>query len=381
MRRLSTMALGAAVALAVGAGSVQAQEKLRLPFPYIFSGPLIEFGERVWNEGIVPGVEKINKEGGIKGKQLEFYKIDTRFPDTAQWLADFRRLCDDKTVPVVFSGGGATKSVVAIFEDAERCGMPVFAPSSGGAWPFPNFGKWMFRYQPVANDYIPYLIKQSVDKMKYKTAVVSHTLDDDFAVTNIKLTKQALTDAGVKITSDQAFKTKESNFAAQVSAHRAGNPDAIFMHHQPGDAGTFLLQLRERGMNQPMLTDIIIGGADLWKLSQGKAIGSIGVSIWSPDDQRPVVQDWLKLWRERTGKKDQAPNSFVTAYFDAVQVLAKTLNNAKDLSRESIRDAFATTKNLDTISGPVTWNGPGEAIRASSILVELGDNGVLKLWK
>ncbi|MBM3511868.1 MAG: hypothetical protein FJX61_17280 [Alphaproteobacteria bacterium] len=217
--------------------------------------------------------------------------------------------------------------------------------------------------------------------MKYKTAVVSHTLDDDFAVTNIKLTRQALTDAGVKITSDQAFKTKESNFAAQVSAHRAGNPDAIFMHHQPGDAGTFLLQLRERGMNQPMLTDIIIGGADLWKLSQGKAIGSIGVSIWSPDDQRPVVQDWLKLWRDRTGKKDQAPDSFVTAYFDAVQVLAKTLNNAKDLSRESIRDAFATTKNLDTISGPVTWNGPGEAIRASSILVELGDNGVLKLWK
>jgi branched-chain amino acid transport system substrate-binding protein len=380
MRRLSTIALGAAVALALGAGAAPAQEKLRLPFPYIFSGPLIEFGERVWNEGVIAAVEKVNKEGGIKGKQLELYKVDTRFPETAQWLADFRRLCEDKTIPVMF-GVGASKSVFAIFEDAEKCGIPVFAPSAGGAWPYPNFGKWMFRYQPVANDYIPYLVNQSVAKLKYKTAAVSHTNDDDFAVTNIKLTKDSLTKAGVKIVNEQSFKSKESNFAAQVSAFRAANPEAIFMHHQPGDAGTFLLQIRERGINAPMLTDIIIGGADLWKLSQGKALGSIGVSIWSPDDPRPVVQDWIKLWRQRQNKTDGAPDAFVTTYFDAVQVLAKVMNGAKDMTREGIRDAFAGTKNLDTISGPVTWNGPGEAIRASSILVELGDNGVLKLWK
>ncbi|MSP52581.1 MAG: ABC transporter substrate-binding protein [Alphaproteobacteria bacterium] len=381
MRRIIALALGAVATFAVGLGSVQAQEKFRLPFPYIFSGPLIEFGERVWNEGILPGVEKINKEGGIKGKQLEFYKVDTRFPETAQWLADFRRLCDDKTVPVIFSGGGATKSVVAIFEDAERCGMPVFAPSAAGSWPFPNFGKYMFRYQPITEDYMPELLKKAHAKYGFKSAAASHTLDDDFAVANIKITRKVLGDLGVKIVSDQSFKTKESNFASQVSAHRAGNPDILIMHHQPGDSGTFLLQLRERGMEQRMIADATIGGADLWKLSQGKALGSLGASIWSPDDPRPIVQDWIKLWREKTGRKDQAPDSFVTTYFDAVQVLAKLLNGAKDLSRESIREAFATTKNLETISGPVTWNGPGEAQRSASILVEVGENGVLKIWK
>src|SRR5262249_46817809 len=43
------------------AGQAQdSKEPMRLPFPYIFSGPLIEFGERVWNEGVLPAVEVVN---------------------------------------------------------------------------------------------------------------------------------------------------------------------------------------------------------------------------------------------------------------------------------------------------------------------------------
>src|SRR5689334_20174892 len=98
--RLAAAAI--AVALAASAGLAPAQtskEPLKLPFPYIFSGPLIDFGERVWNEGILPAVADINAHGGIKGRPLEFYKVDVRFPDTAAWITEFRRLCADKDIP------------------------------------------------------------------------------------------------------------------------------------------------------------------------------------------------------------------------------------------------------------------------------------------
>ena len=91
-------------------------------------------------------------------------------------------------------------------------------------------------------------------------------------------------DAGIEIVDDVGFKDAETNFASQAASFRRANPDMIVMHHQPGPAGTFLLQLRDRGVNAQVVTDIIVGGADFWKQSNGKAKGSIGYSLYSADD-------------------------------------------------------------------------------------------------
>jgi len=180
MRKLIAVALAALVLpLVFAAGPASAQEKLRLPFAYIFSGPFIEFGERVWNEGLMPGLAEVNKKGGIKGKQVEFYKVDVRFPETAGWIVEFRRLCKDEDVPVVF-GVGATKSTIAIFEDSRTCGVPVLSPSSGGAWPYrtddgmKDFGCCMFRYQPVPDEVMPVLIKTAKERLNISRAALSH---------------------------------------------------------------------------------------------------------------------------------------------------------------------------------------------------------------
>ena len=386
MRKLIALALTALILPFIfGMSTASAGDKLRLPFAYIFSGPFIEFGERVWNEGMVPGVAEVNKNGGIWGKQVEFYKVDVRFPETAGWIAEFRRLCKDDSVPVVF-GVGATKSTIAIFEDSRKCGVPVLSPSSGGAWPYrtddgkKDFGCCMFRYQPVPDAVMPVLIKAAADRLGLKRAALSHSIDDDFAANNIKVSRQALQDAGIEIVDDVGFKDAETNFASQAASFRRANPDMIVMHHQPGPAGTFLLQLRDRGVKAQVVTDIIVGGADFWKQSNGKAKGSIGYSLYSADDPRPAVQDWVKKWHKITGKKG-APDAFVTTYYDAVQTLAHVMNSAKTQDRKGILEAFLNVDNHKTISGTITWNNPGDIFRPAPIFVQLGDEGVLNMWK
>ena len=386
MRKLLTLALAALVLpIIFGTTTVSAQEKLRLPFAYIFSGPFIEFGTRVWNEGLVPGLAVVNANGGIRGKQVEFYKVDVRFPETAGWIAEFRRLCKNAEVPVVF-GVGATKSTLAIFEDNKKCGLPVLSPSSGGAWPHrtsdgkKDFGCCMFRYQPVPDEVMPVLIKTAKERLGIKTAALSHSIDDDFAANNVKVSRKALQDVGIEIVEDVGFKDAEVNFASQVAAFRRARPDAIVMHHQPGPAGTFLLQLRERGVNSQIVSDIIVGGADFWNQSNGKAKGAIGYSLYSADDPSPAVQNWVKKWRKITGKTG-APDAFVTTYYDAVQVLAQVLNTAKSMKREDIIQSFLNIKGHKTISGTITWNNVGDIFRPAPILVQVGDEGVLNLWK
>src|SRR5438105_6960885 len=376
---LKALCLVAALTISTPVFAQAKGEALRLPFPYVFSGPLVEFGERVWNEGIVPAVEVINRGGGIKGRALEFYKVDVRFPDTAQWITEFRRLCENKDIPIIF-GVGPTKSVVAIYEETKKCGIPVFAPSSTGAWSEKDYAGGIFRYQPTPEGTLPVVLREGKARNGRKRMALTYTVDDEYAVYNYKVAQKILKALGTEIVSDQPIRTKETNSASQVSAIRAARPDGLLLLHQPGDMGTMLAQLRERGVNAQVYGDANVGGADFWRLSNGLAKGAIGYSLYSANDPRPIVQDWVKLWREKTKRPNDAPDGFVTAYYDAVMVLAHVLSSSSALTREAIRTSFTRVKDLETISGSITWTAPGEVSRAKPVLVQIGDDGVLKTW-
>ena len=379
MKRLSAVGIVAFVVLLACLGvPAESQQPLKLPFPYIFTGPGADWGERVWKEGITPAVEVVNKKGGIKGRPLEFYKIDTRFPETAPWVTEFRRLAGDSSIPVLF-GVGPTKSQLAIAELIDEFKMPVFNPSSAGSWPLPSFGKYTFRYQPIADTAVPVMLAKVKQKLPLKSAALVYANDDEAMVNNAKIMRKALQQADVKIVTEQTYRTKETNFTSQVSAIKAASPDAIVMSSQAFDAGTLALQIRERGLAQPIIGDVSILADDYWKLSRGKGEGTIAYSIYNPLDPRPIVQDWVKLWQAKMGKPSNFPDSFVTTYYDATMVLAHVLNTARDLSRDGIRDSFLAVKNLETISGKVSWEQPGDVVRSEIVLVQWKD-GKLVPW-
>lgn len=352
---------------------------LRLPFPYIFSGPLVDIGERVWAEAIPPALAKINREGGIKGRPLEFYKIDVRFPETAAWISEFRRLCADPNVPVAF-GIGATKSVLAIYEETKSCGMPVFAPTSGGEWPYKDFAGSIFRYQPNPRDGDAALLKKAIPAFGIKTVALSYTIDDEYAVNNTKVTREELAKLGIKIATEQTFRSKETNLASQVSAINAARPDAVILHHQPGDLGTMVLQLKERGVKAQLIGDNTITSEDAWRLSKGGTKGAVAYALYAADDPRPIAKEWLEAWRAITKRKD-TPDTFVTAYYDTTLILGRVLNDAADLTRPTVKDAFLRIKNLETISGLISYPAAGDVVRPEPILVQVGEGGSSLLWK
>jgi branched-chain amino acid transport system substrate-binding protein len=387
MKKLLGLVSAAAVGFVMTVSASQAADPIRMPFIQTFSGPYIDFGERMWREGVLPALEVINNEqGGINGRPLEFYKVDNYFPDTARFLNDFRRICADPSIPIAY-GVGATKTTIAVFEDVKRCKIPTFNPSSGGAWPHKkadgskDFGGWLFRYQPQAEETLPGMFKLIQERLGLKTASISHTNDDDFAVNNRKIALKALAALNVKIVADVSTKTKETNFASQVAAVNSSRPDAHLLLHQPGDAGTMTLQLRDRGFKSQLMADVIIAGEDLWILSKGKAVGMIGYSTYAVDDNRPIVQAWLKTWRKATGKKRSAPDGFVTAYYEGTLILADILRGVSDLnSREEIRDGFLKIKNREAITGTISWPTDGDLVRSQPILVQRDAEGLLKKW-
>ena len=53
MKKLVGLALAAVVGLAATAPGAQAADPIRMPFIQTFSGPYIDFGERMWREGVL----------------------------------------------------------------------------------------------------------------------------------------------------------------------------------------------------------------------------------------------------------------------------------------------------------------------------------------
>ena len=380
MKRLLVFLVAALVAVSTSA--VAADKVLRIPFSTAFSGPYVAFGERLWRGGNI-AVDEITAAGGVRGGyKMEFYKVDTRGIDVAPFMADFKRICKDDNNKIML-GNMSSKTLFAIYEVAKQCNMPLFAATSGANWVFPDHGKWVFRYLQVPKLVLPVLYQKLQEKLGAKTVALSYTIDDDFTFFNAKLAREVLEKQGYEIVADLGTKLKEVNYASPVAAVRVARPDVVILSHQPDDGGKFVLQLRDRGIDaQVSDTGYTVVGRDYWDLSKGKGIGSIGSSLYAPSDPRPIVQNYVKKWRAVTGKQDRDPDPYETSTYDAVYVMAHVINTAKSLNRKDLADAFLAIKDMETVSGLISYRKEDlpDVYRSEPVLVQLGENGKMLRW-
>ncbi len=383
IRRMLLALVALAIPAALVSGQAMAQmakgDPVRLPFAYVFSGTAQDFGDRVWNEAVVPFVAELNeKKGGIKGRPLEFYKVDVRFPETAPWITDFRRLASDPKIPIIFPIG-PSKSHLAIIDLTEEYKVPTYTGSLA-KWPKPSFGNWTFRYGPQVATSMPPILEKAKAVFGTKKVALAYTQDDEFNVNNANELRKMLPRHGITIVEEQTYKGDDTNMAAQVAKIRAANVDAVVLTSQPWTAGVFTFQLRERGVDVPILSDPGILGVDYWRLSKGKGENAYAYSIFNPHDKRPIVQDFIQLWRKTVSKPEDFPDYFVVQYYDMLIALAHVLNTSDDLSRDAIRRSFLAVKDFETISGEITWSEPGDVVRSKPVMITWKD-GVMVPWE
>ena len=354
---------------------------IRIPYLTNFTGPSAPFSLRVWR-GAEIAMHEINQSGGVRdGYRLELYKVDNR-SETQTALTEYRRACADGSIPM-FVAAVSSKDVLALYEVAKDCNMATFATTSGSHWVHPDNGKWIYRYLPVPSLVLPVLYERLKDRLGVETAAMAVEIDNPFAVNNANRAREYLKQQGIDIIVEVDSKLHETNFSAQVSAIRAARPDIVIISSNSDAGGRFVRQLRERGVDVPVSdTGYTVAGRDFWENSEGRGVGAIGSSVYTSSDSRPIVQDWIRLWRETTGESGRVPGAYETASYDSIQVLKRVLDSAASLSREDIAEAFMTVQDVETISGTVSYTADAlpDIDRSEPILVRIGENGQLDRW-
>ena len=240
----------AVIAFAATNGSALAQKKydagatdteIRIGNIMPYSGPASAYG--VIGKTEEAYFNKINAEGGINGRKINFISYDDGYsPPKA--VEQARKLVESDEVLLIFNSLG-TPSNIAIQKYMNTKKIPqLFVATGATKWndpkDFPWTMGWQPSYQSEARIYAKYLIRQKPDA---KIAVLYQ--NDDFGKDYLKGLKDGLGAKTSMITAEEGYETSEPEIDGHIVKLRASGADVFVSITTPKFAAQAIKKIAE----------------------------------------------------------------------------------------------------------------------------------------
>jgi len=296
---------------------------------------------------------KINDEGGINGRKINFISYDDSYsPPKA--VEQARKLVEDDQVLLIFNSLG-TPSNTAIQRYMNEKKVPqLFVASGATKWNNPKQYPWTMGWQPnyqtEAGIYAKYILK---NKPNAKIAVLYQ--NDDYGKDYLKgLTDGLGSNAKKMIVAEQSYDVSEPTVDSQVVTLQASGADVFVDFATPKFAAQSIRKAAEINWH-PMffLNNVSASVGSVLKPAGLDASRGIISAAYLKDSTDPEwkndkdMQAWTAFMDKYAPDADKSDGSTVYAYAVArtmVQVLRQCGN---DLTRANIMRQAANLKNFD----------------------------------
>lgn len=368
MRGRKLVWLSAVAALALAFQPAMAAEEIKIGVMVPLTGPAAADGLSASNS-VKLAAEKVNSAGGILGRKVVLVEYDDR-ADAKEGIALARKLVElDKVVAVVGGSYSApSRAVAPIFQEE---GVPFVAAyavhpdvTKAGDYCFRN--GFLGHVEGGAAAYV------AVNKLKAKKIALL-TTDNDFGRTLVEGFKKYLAKHAkdVQVVSEQVYPFAEKDFKAYLSKIKEANPDLIQVSGYYFHTGPTLKQAREMGITTTIMGEEGADSPKLFEIAGKAAEGFLMVTNLDRDDPRPVVQAYLKEYRER---HKIAPDMVGASAYDAFMLIADAIKRAGSLNRKAIRNALAAIKDYDGLTGVIKGFTPQREV-IKNVQVQIVKNG------
>ncbi|MFA7669372.1 MAG: ABC transporter substrate-binding protein [Burkholderiaceae bacterium] len=308
--------------------------------------------------GVRLAIEHINAQGGIDGRKLDLDLHDDK-GDTATAAALMRKVtANDDVVAVLFS----PRSPVMIALAKMAAQIPISLIGIGASSPWPgDFNDWTFRFSQVDSVVAAELIPKVNALLKPETLSVIYAYDDEWANSMANIVGDLSTKEGIKLTSKESFKTKDTDFRAQLTKIAQQKPDVLVVIGLENEASLIMRQARQLGVKTQFVGMSSFSSPKLLELAGEAAEGAMTGIAFMQDSERAQTQEFVKAYKDKY--QQDVPANAAHGY-DAVLALAQALKNAKgDYSRQSVRDQMAALEKVEGVTGTLTMKGKGDADR------------------
>jgi branched-chain amino acid transport system substrate-binding protein len=347
--RIAAMMLFAAfTALGADPGVTDKEIKIGNINPY--SGPASAYG--TIGRGIAAYVKKVNDEGGINGRKINFITYDDGYaPPKA--VEQARRLVEQDRVLFIFQSLG-TPSNSAIWKYMNDKHVPqLFVATGATKWGDPAGHPWTMGWQPTyqteAHIYAHYLLKNRPDA---KIAVLYQ--NDDFGKDYLKGLKDGLGTAAAKmVIAEQSYEVSDPTVDSQMVNLKNSGADVFVNITTPKFALQAIKKVADLGWKPlHILTNVSTSLATVMTPAGTEASKGIISAFYLKDYDDPQWKDdpgtkeWL-AWMKKYYPDGSLHELFNVYAYSVSQTLVQVLKQCgNDLSRSNVMKQAANLKDL-----------------------------------
>jgi branched-chain amino acid transport system substrate-binding protein len=311
--------------------------------------------------------EEINASGGILGKKVDFFVLDTK-TEAPVAVAAVRKAIASNPFAVmgpVFSG--STLACMGLLKDA---GIPQFVASES-----PGVGKQNDPQNP--NTYLSSLnVDLAVQKVAAWITDVLKTkkmailwVNNEFGKAGKEALKKVLTPKGVEIVIDLATEGGQSSFTGELARVKSSGADTLFVYMNEEESGKVLPQIKEMGIDKQMkiIGETTILTEDTLRLAKDASNGVQGHVGLSPAAAplKPVTDKYLAKYKELPD------HNFYKGYI-SLYVLKAAVEQNKSFDQQKFRDrvknhAFCRKDNPGLLMD-VYYDGKGDIDRQTFLI-------------
>lgn len=329
------------------------EEILKLGWISPLSGGAEKYGAHLAAE---LAVNQINEDGGIRGKKLELIMEDGRCdPKTA--LSAAKKLLYLDRVKIILGGHCSSESAtIAPFIEREDALMLA----SISATPIlSQFTKNVFRTSPNQKFYANTLLNDIKKKPIKKFAILYE--ETEYAVYPAEDLYGLLKEQKLEV-KKYSFQGSDTSLLTLITKIKFFKPDAIYIATQAQDKGAELFGYLKR-IN--LKTQIYANEAAAYSFRINSDLSDYYENlIFAEPDYNPDRPETAKFIQDfESYHKQKVPYDFYTAdAYDGLMLIAKVIQECGE-ELPAIRKCLKETKNYSGISGIISFDNKGDAIR------------------
>ncbi|MZP28211.1 ABC transporter substrate-binding protein [Heliobacterium undosum] len=332
------------------------------------SGGQATFGKAAVN-GAKMVFDKVNAEGGINGKKIKFVVLDNKSEATESTNVATKLINSEKAVAILgCTTSGDTLGMVQLAMDKK---IPVLSTSAT------NPKVTVDENTKKTNDFIfracfidPFqgtvMANFTLNNLKLNTAAVLTDNQAPYSKGLAQFFKESFAKGGGEIVADEGYVTGDQDFKATLTKIRGKNPDVLYVPGYYEEVGKIVKQARELGMTMPIM------GGDGWdspKLTEIAGAAALNNTFfsnhYSSEDTDPLVVDFVKRYKELYG---DVPDSMAVLGYDGALIMVDALKRAGEPNAVKIKEALAATKDVQTVTGKISYDEQHNPIKAAAII-------------
>lgn len=359
---------GAAGALALGVGCKR-QSTTEIPVGLYCSltGANADFGISTKN-GAVLAFDEVNQSGGLLGKRLRLAEADTR-GESNEATSAVTQLIDREHVVAVLGEIASTLSLAG-GRVCQRRRIPMISPSSTNP-AVTEVGDYIFRVcfiDPFQGDVMARFARNTLG---FSRVAIFKEQGSAYAVGLADAFRRAFLRLGGTIPTEQAYRSGDTHFSAQLGTILAQNPEGIFCPGYYTEAALIAREARGQGFRGRFMGGDGWSSPSLVQNDDNQLVGDFYSVGFAPDGASTEVA--RRFARNFEAKFHYAPNDLAALAYDATLAMSQAVTRAGAAVPERIRAELARTRNLDGATGLISLNEHRDAVK-SAVILEVHEN-------